>query len=87
MESTVINPAMWLTPAFAAGERVVLEGGRLSATQRPTGEELCPQPGRISLSQSTFQLAKGRLVASVDFMAVARTYTYRSGSNALGGTG
>ena len=64
-----------------------LEGGRLAATPRPTGGELCLQQRWISASQSYFQV-KGR------FMPVARVsvaadpaYTVPTGSSAPGVSG
>lgn len=72
--------ALLPTPAF------VLEGGRLAAIQKPTGGELCPKQGPNSASQSIFGF-KGRSSVMAGRVADARTYTFRSGSNALGGTG
>jgi hypothetical protein len=87
VDSTVFAPAMRPTPAFLTGWAFALEGGRLAATQRPAGGELCLDEGRISLSKRVFPQVKDRSVSSAVAMAVAGTYTFRSGSNALGGTG
>ena len=59
------------------------EGGRLAATQLPSGGELCLQPGRISAPQNVF-----RMKSAFALMGSVRTDArVLSGSNALGGTG